>query len=130
MIAIPNDIPRIVAEAKAQAYKFPYLRPDPERMYDLARLAVTSRQHFACVNETGVLVALSDKHLWAEKMMAQVVLWSGDFSLVREYRDWLEDRPAIRMGCIDFACKYDRRIGHKLIRMGFRQDGDIYIWRR
>jgi hypothetical protein len=130
MIAAPSDIPAIVEQAKSQTQRFPYLRPDNERIYGLARLAVTSNQHFACINDSGCLVAMSDNHLWAEKKMAQVVLWTGGFELVREYRDWLEGRPAIRIGCIDFSFDYDPRIGFGLERIGFKKHGDMYIWRK
>jgi hypothetical protein len=114
------------------------LTADKRRMFEGLTEAISSSQHFAevAVDEEGdvrgVLIALSSDNLWARKKNCNIVAWISELpgqgaQLLRNFRDWVRTRPAIRVAGACPDLDIDSRVWDLAERIGFERHGGAYL---
>lgn len=128
---------REIARVCAEKY-YPHLTFDKARTASQIRAAISSARHFVWVAEqdgkvAGVLGALAGENFWAQRNNCNVVLWfamtPGDgAALLREFRRWVDGRPAIKVSgfMVDFDGS-DSRVWKLVERTGFTRHGGAYL---
>ena len=134
---IMSDWPWCKDIAMEEANQFDYLRADEDKMKVLFTDGVSSARSFAvkAVNDdqpVGMMLALSAPNLWAGKQCSNVLIWVSRLApagalLIREYKKWLEGRPAIRVSgftpCIDLPEQTNRLMEH----FGFARTSGCFL---
>jgi hypothetical protein len=139
--AVLSDQKGLVDLALSQAVAiYPNFTPELEKITDLVREAITSRQYFAVVIErdgviVSALLANSCPHGWARKSVSQIMLWvsgqRGDGrAMLRAYMEWVESRPIIRMAgmFVDYAAP--EWLPDFMVSEGFTHSGGALQWFR
>lgn len=131
------DYESILAITPALLSLYPHLIPNQKAIKHLFTECISGAQNFAWVSEVngrivGCLFAVTYDHLWAQKKSNTVLAWacreSGEgVSLLREYRRWLDGRPAIRRGGFQFDIDVDVRIYRVLEACGFVRKGGCFM---
>ena len=132
-----RDKREILVLAKEQAARFPKLRMDIEKLNDGIAEVMLDHKSFVQVVEnegkvTGVIIAVTQQNLWAQRSCSNVVLWvsktpGGGVSLLRAFRDWIKARRAVKLGGISPNLDLDRRILKIMERTGFERHGGSYL---
>ena len=122
--------------ALIEAHRYPYLRPNREKMDGIFTNAVSSGNGFAMKavrgdKPLGVLLAISLPHAWAEKQVSHCVLFAtkkapSGAMLVRRYAEWIKGRPVVRVGGFAPARELDIRTTRLLEHFGFNKVGGDY----
>jgi hypothetical protein len=135
--AIVSDFVQCNEIALQCASLYPDLRPSLGSIKKLFDECVSGARNFAVVSEhegkiVGCLFAISYDHLWAQKQSSSVLLWhceaSGDgISMLKQYRAWVDSRPAIRRAGFQFDCEINGRVFPVLERCGFKKIGGCHL---
>jgi hypothetical protein len=121
----------------------PYTDRYPVRAdYDRAKKALTQmlsgREHFTWVSEDddgtvcGVLLGLTGDNLWAQRKNCNILAWvstiPGDGAkLLREFRNWVRSRRAIKVAGMCPDLDVDPRIWQLAERIGFKKHGGSHL---
>lgn len=135
--AVASDFAQCKKIASRCAELYPDLRPNDNSIKKLFDECVSGARNFALVSVVGgeivgCLFAISYDHLWAQKQSSCVVLWSCDKSgdgvrMLRQYREWIDSRPAIRRAGFQFDCEISERVFPVLERCGFKKVGGCHL---
>jgi hypothetical protein len=117
--------------------KYPHLRPNESSIKNLFYECVSGSRNFSlvsCVDGkiVGCLFALSFDHIWAQKQASSILIWSCEISgegvaLLRMYRQWIDSRPAIRVGGLQIDIDLAERVQHALEYCGFARKGGCFL---
>jgi hypothetical protein len=136
-----SDLESILDIAWAQAGRYPMLKRSKEKIRTIATSAISSAYHFCWVSfdlergftsPTGVLVGLSSENTWAERQSCHAMLWVADIPgdgarLLREFRDWIHSRRAIKVAGFAPDIDVDPRTWALVERIGFKRYGGAYL---
>lgn len=112
------------------------LRKDQSRVFSLLTEAISSAQHFVWVAEDtdvkGVLIGLTSDNLWAQRKNCNIVAWISKIpgagaALLREFRDFVKSRPAIKVAGACPDLDVDPRVWTLAERIGFKRRGGAYV---
>lgn len=113
------------------------LTPDTPKIRQTLATAISSAQHYAYVSERdgvieAVLIGLSSDNLWARKRNCNIVAWVSKApgkgaELLRNFRDWVRTRPAIRVAGACPDIDLDSRVWDLAERIGFKRQGGAYL---
>lgn len=117
--------------------KYP-LRPDKDKIWAGLTEAISAKRHFTWVavaekKVTGVIIALTNDNLWAQRMNSNVVAWVAHTpgtgaSLMRQFIKWVKSRRAIKLAGMAIDCDVDERIWPLAQRLGFeRRNGTLLL---
>lgn len=117
--------------------KVPYLRFDESRGKTIFTDAVSSATHLALKAEhngrpVGTLISLTLPNVWAGKQCSNVILWVSSVApagvkLLKQYKRWLDTRPAIRVAGFQPAFDLDQRTQRLLMLCGFPMSGGAFL---
>jgi len=107
------------------------LRPDLQKIDRIVTECISSPAHYAGVidGEEGVqavLLAYVMPNFWAERSVANIVLWAGQGGawLMRDFLRWLSGRRGIRLaGVSPDLDDWDNRTTELLLSLGFEATG-------
>jgi hypothetical protein len=136
------DIPELVQVALGYAKEaHPELIPDVEKMRRVAVECVSAAANYAWVAYSvdrkkivGAIVALVHDALWAERKIANVLLWYSQTAdagrtLMRQLLTWVSSRRGIRFVGVSPMKDWDVRISRLLERrLGFQSRGGSFVW--
>lgn len=113
------------------------LTPDPIKMKQILGTAISSAQHFAYVDEVdgeiqGVLIGMSGDNLWARKRNCNILAWIAKVpgqgaALLRHFRDWVSQRPILRVAGACPDIDLDERVWRLAERIGFERHGGAFL---
>ena len=128
------DLEQILAIATEAAEEmYPRMRPDPLKMKALGVDAISAARHYALVTERedgyidGVLIAFTTNNAWAQRQNAQVMLWISGSAMLREFRNWVKSRRAIKVAGFAPDVELDPRVLALAERIGFKRHGGSYL---
>lgn len=133
-----SDLNRMIEIAMDQAERYPRLKPDRDKIRALGTDAISAARHYALVAERddgyvdGVLVAFTTENAWAQRHSSQVMLWWSQIpgagaAMLRQFRDWVKSRRAIRVAGFAPDLELDPRILKLAERIGFQRHGGAYL---
>ncbi len=138
--AILSDANAIIDIAMEQTSKYPCLRAERNKIKALVIDAVSAARHFAWVVERdnghidGALLAFTTNNAWAQRQNCAVLLWvchrysaGGGVAMLREFRDWVLSRRAIKVAGFSPDVDLDPRVWMLAQRMGFKRSGGAYL---
>ena len=123
---------------KLAAEKYPFLRPDVEKINAVLQEAQLSNRHYARVRVDAqdvagaVLIGATSEIFWAQRKHCAVVLWYSQLpgagaELLRDFRQWVLDQRPIRAAGLQIDCEVDPRALKLADRIGFKQRGGAYL---
>ena len=123
--------------ALKEAERYPFLKPDAEKIKALIIDAISSARHFCMVAEAGggvkaVLIGLGGDNMWAQRQFCSIAMWVSKLpgagaALLREFKKWVLSRPAIRVAGMSVDANVDPRALSLLDRIGFRRHGGAQL---
>ena len=133
-----SDRAAIIEILKPEMAKYP-LRPDKDKIWEGLTEAISAKRHFAWVavvkkKVTGVILALTNDNLWAQRMNSNVVAWVANTpgtgtSLMRQFIKWVKSRRAIRVAGMAIDCEVDDRVWALAQRLGYeRCNGTLHLF--
>jgi hypothetical protein len=118
------------------AYEYP-LRFDVDRANEALTQGISGAQHFVWVDAdgddvNGVIIGLTGDNLWAQRKNCNIVAWvsrapGAGAKLLREFRDWVKSRRAIKVAGLCPDIDTDPRIWDLAERIGFKRHGGAYL---
>lgn len=135
-----TDRSAIFRLASQQAKRYPYLKPDTEKMKELITDSISSAKHFCMVAEAeggikAVLIGLSGDNMWAQRQFCAIVMWvstvpGAGAALLRRFKRWVQDRPVIRVAGMAVDTDVDSRTLTLMDHIGFRRHGGAQLFYR
>lgn len=131
-----SDQDRILDLAMEQTELYPRLRPDPDKIRALIVDSISAPRHFAIVVQErkvdGVLLAFTSNNAWAQRQNCAVMLWVSKIpgagaAMLRDFRDWMQGRRAIRVAGFAPDVELDPRVWILAERIGFERHGGAYL---
>jgi len=132
-----SDRAAIIEILKPEMAKYP-LRPDKDKIWEGLTEAISAKRHFTWVatvgkKVTGVILALTNDNLWAQRMNSNVVAWVANTpgsgaALMRQFIKWVKSRRAIKVAGMAIDCEVDDRVWPLAQRLGFeRRNGTLLL---
>lgn len=130
------DQARILDLAMEQTELYPRLRPDPDKIRALIVDSISAPRHYAIVVQQrkvdGVLLAFTSNNAWAQRQNCAVMLWVSKIPgagamMLRDFRDWMQGRRAIRVAGFAPDVELDPRVWILAERIGFERHGGAYL---
>ena len=119
-----------------QTELYPRLRPDPDKIRALIVDSISAPRHYAFVVQDrkvdGVLLAFTSNNAWAQRQNCAVMLWVSKIpgagaAMLRDFRDWMQGRRAIRVAGFAPDVELDPRVWILAERIGFERHGGAYL---
>ncbi len=117
---------------------YPRLRPDTAKIRSLGIEAISTAKHYALVavhedgSLMGALIAFTSTNAWAQRQNTHVMLWISmapgvGAAMLRQFRDWVLSRRAIKVAGFSPDVDLDPRIWKLAERIGFKRYGGAYL---
>lgn len=132
------DLNAILEIATRETARYPQLIASKKKLQALAVEAISSARNFCWVScedsgsVTGVLAGFSSENTWAERQNCLIMLWTAEIvgdgvKMLREFRQWLRNRRAIRVAGFAPDLDTDPRVWRLVERLGFKRNGGAYL---
>ncbi len=131
------DRDAILLMAREEAKRYPRLKFDMQKTQALIIDAISAARHYALVAEEngvvkGALLAFTSDNVWAQRKNCAVMFWvsaipGAGATMLRQFRDWVKSRRAIRVAGFAPDVDLDPRVWKLAEKIGFERHGGAYL---